>query len=614
MKSKGQVTIFIIIAIVVVASVVVIFAYKKGMFQGELPASMQAIEETLKSCLEDYAMTGADVLESQGGYIYLPDFEPGSSHMPFSSQLEFMGNAVPYWYYVSGNNIQKTQVPSKSDMENQLEQFIEEKVRNCVFDSYYEQGFEIVLDEPKVSVDIKGSSIEVDLNMNVEIRKGEDVGKVKKHSVEINSKLGNLYDSAKKIYEHEQDSLFLEEYAVDTLRLYAPVDGVEISCSPKTWIADEVFDELQEGIEANTMALKTKGKSDDYFVVDVNVDEDVRFINSRNWANNIEVDNDGAVLISNPVGNQPGLGILGFCYVPYHYVYNVGYPVLVQVSDGNTLDGTNEIFQFPMAVVIQGNNPREALKGSAVDVGIPELCKYKNNLIDVSVSNSWSDSVDAQISFDCSGTKCNIGETENGNLQAEFPQCVNGYILARAEGYQDAKYLYSEITPGSVNIILDKVHEIDVNLRLDGRDFGGTAMISFVSDGSSSSIVYPEQKTVKLSEDASGYEISVYIYGEGEIKLGDIVTEQCVDIPRSGISGILGFTKKKCFDIEIPEQIISNLLIGGGTQSHYILESELETSSVVEISATGLEKPTTIEELQNNYIVFDSKGLEVIFR
>ena len=48
--------------------------------------------------------------------------------MPFSSQLNFLGDFIPYWYYVSGNNIQKEQMPSKNDMEEQLEEFIEEKI------------------------------------------------------------------------------------------------------------------------------------------------------------------------------------------------------------------------------------------------------------------------------------------------------------------------------------------------------------------------------------------------------------------------------------------------------------------------------------------------------
>ena len=261
--------------------------------------------------------------------------------MPFSSQLNFLGNPIPYWYYVSGNNIQKEQVPTKKEMETQLEEFIEERINDCNFNDYYEQGFEISLAEPKASSTIKDGEVEIDLNMNLNIVFGNESATVKNHKVVIKSKLENLYDSAVKVYEHEQETLFLEEYAVDILRSYAPVDGVEITCSPLVWNANKVFDELQEAIEANTLAIETGVDSDDYFKVDLPVDEEVRFLNSRNWPNSFEVSpSEGIILMANPVGNQPGLGIIGFCYAPYHFVYSVKYPVLVQVSDGD------EIFQY----------------------------------------------------------------------------------------------------------------------------------------------------------------------------------------------------------------------------------------------------------------------------
>ena len=606
MNNKGQVTIFIIIAIVIIAGIAVFIAYRQGAFEGRLSASMQPIEETFKSCLEDYSLIGVNVLMSQGGYIYLPDFESGSTYMPFSSQLEFMGSAIPYWYYVSGNNIQKEQVPSKSEMENQLEQFIEEKARNCVFDKYYEQGFEILMDEPNANADISGSSIKVGLDMGMEIRKGEDVGKVKKHSVEINSKLGSLYASAKEVYDKEQNDLFLEEYGIDILRLYAPVDGVEITCSPKIWIAEDIFDELQQAVEANTLALKTKGDKEDYFVVDAGVSDDVRFINSPDWPYTIEVSDDDGVLIANPIGNQAGLGILGFCYVPYHFVYDLKYPVLVQVSDDD------EIFQFPMAVIIQSNNPREPLETNAVELELPELCKYKNAWINVDVHNTNMVSVDADVSFECLGTKCNLGKAEDGSLSAAIPQCMNGFIVAQAEGYQQERYQYDKIDSGSVNIILKKIHELNVDLKLDGKTYSGNAIITFNSESGSRTIAYPEQKSVELGE--GEYDISVFVYKQGNLKFESFIKEQCVEVPRSGVLGIVGLTQKKCFDIEIPEQIITDVLAGGGNQKDYFVDSQLENSNTIEIKAESIDVPETIEELQNSYIIFESKGLEVSFR
>ncbi len=614
-NKKGQVTIFIIIAIIIVGGVFVFFTFKDDLISSEIPASIEPIYNSFLSCLEDETLVGIDVLESQAGYISLPDFEPGSGYMPFSSQLNFLGSPIPYWYYVSGNNIQKEQVPSKRNMEEQLGDFIEEKITGCIFDGYYEQGFEIVQGEPKAKVNIRDEEVEISLEMDLSVERGEDGVLIKNHKLNVKSKLGMLYDSAKKIYKEEQESLFLENYAVDTLRLYAPVDGVELTCSPMTWGADEIFDDLEEAIEANTLALKTKGgdyslgsKENKYFIIDVDIDSDVRFINSRDWPHGFEVSpSEESVLISKPVGNQPGLGILGFCYVPYHFVYDVRYPVLIQVQSGN------EIFQFPVAVVVQGNKPRQALDAIAVESGYPELCRYKNVLIEVMTYDTKLNPIGADVSYECFGTTCDIGETFlTESLSGEFPQCVNGYILAKSEGFEDAKYLYSTTESGSVDIILDKLYELDIELKLDGKSYNRDAIISFVSDKFSKTVVYPEYKSVELSE--GQYEIQVYVYRNSSIKLEETKHEQCMEIPKSGLGGLFGLTEEKCFDVKIPAQIISNALSGGGKESYYILESELEGSNTIEINAESLTLPKTIEELQNNYLLFEDKGLDVRFK
>jgi len=93
---KGQVTIFIIIAIVLVAAVAGFFIFRGGISLDNVPASIEPIYTTFLTCLEEDALVGIDVLESQGGYIEMPVFEPGSSYMPFSSPLDFLGNPIPY--------------------------------------------------------------------------------------------------------------------------------------------------------------------------------------------------------------------------------------------------------------------------------------------------------------------------------------------------------------------------------------------------------------------------------------------------------------------------------------------------------------------------------------
>ena len=625
-STQAQVTIFIIIAIVIVGGVIVFFTFKDSLIRGGIPVNLEPVYSTFLSCLDGDTMEGINILESQAGHISLPDFEPGSEYMPFSSQLDFLGNPIPYWYYVSGNNFQREQVPSERDMENELGNFIEGKIRNCVFDKYYGQGFEVLMEEPKANVHIRENKVEVSLDMNLKISKEEDNAVIRNHKIIVKSDLGLLYNSAKKIYEYEQKNLFLENYAVDTLRLYAPVDGVKLTCSPMIWSGNDVFEGLKDAIEVNTATLKTKGgsyslknKEDEYFVVDGSANilkgarVNVRFLNSKDWPNSFEVlPSEGSVLMAKPVGNQPGLGALGFCYVPYHFVYNVKYPVLIQVYSGDTPKGVSEIFQFPVAVVLQGNMPREALDANAVESESPELCKYKNTQIEVNTYDSRLNPVPAEISYECFNEVCSIGNTLINPLIGDFPQCVNGRIVAKAEGFKDSKYIYSTTESGSVDITMDRLYKLKVKLDIDGKSYNKDAIINFVSDDSSKTVVYPAQDSVELSE--GQYKIEVYVYRNSSIKLDATTKKQCMEVPQSGAGGLVGLTKEECFNLDIPAQIISNALSGGGKENYYVLESELSGSRMIEINAESLPLPNSLEQLQNNYLLFEDKGLGVSFR
>jgi hypothetical protein len=610
MKNKGQVTIFIIIAILIVALVVLFFVFKDKIIKDKIPSDISPVYNTLISCLENDLSTGVNVLESQGGYISLPEYESGSSYMPFSSQLNFLGNPIPYWYYVSGNNIKRNNVPSIKDMENQLESFIESRARTCLFNDYYSQGYEILSDAPSAVVSIKDNEVVLDLSMDFSVAVETESYVFKEHRVTLNSDLGSLYNSALKVYNKEQSDFFLENYSIDTLRLYAPVDGVEMTCSPKIWNANKVFEDLQGAIQANTLALKNSNTKKEYFDVAISnipSNQKVRFLNSPNWTYSFEVlPSDGVTLIANPVGNQQGLGILGFCYVPYHFVYNIKYPVLVQVMSGS------EVFQFPLAVVVQRNQPREVSGGEAIGLEDTELCKDKNTLTNVAVYDSNSNPVEADISYECLESKCNIGIAKQGKMSEEFPQCINGFVTARADGYEGASVMYSTTQEGNINIYLNKLYNKNIQLKLDGQNYNKEAVIYFVSEGSSKTVLYPEQKSVQLGE--GQYEIQVYIYKNSSLNLGESTQQQCVEVPSSSIGGMLGFTKQQCFDVNVPVQIISNALSGGGKTNYTFSESDLKGSSTIVINTESLPSPDSLDQLQTNYILYESNPLEVIAR
>lgn len=605
-SKRAQVTIFIIVAVLVVAAVALFFIFR-GSLSGptQIPSDLQPTYNTFLSCIQQDALSGINVLESQGGYIYLPQFKPGSTYMPFSSQLNFIGNPIPYWFYVSGNNIAETQVPNQTFMENQLAEYINSKVKDCNFGSYNNQNFQITLNgEPSSTVTINPDSVSVNLDLALTIKKGNETAFVKTHQVDVNSELGNLFQTAQKVYNYEQTTFFLENYTIDTLRNYAPVDGVNLTCSPQIWNGNDVVNTLKDAIQTNIESIRSGQNNSDYFTMKLPV-QGVRFMTSPSWPSAYQIDpTQGDFLVANPIGNQPGLGILGFCFVPYHFVYSIKYPVLAIVQSGN------EIFQFPMAVIVQGNKPRVALNTTSTPPAETDLCSQGTQNVAVSVFDSNSNPVNANISYECVGETCPVGKTTNGVLNGNFPQCANGYIVVSASGYRTGKYQFSTMDSGSISIALDKVYNKTVELELDGKPYNGNAIIAFnSSNGQSSTIIYPRQNSVNLS--TGDYTVQVYIYENSSITVGASTQQQCVNVPASGVSGSLGITTQQCFNINIPSQVISNALAGGGQSEFYALDSSLQSSNKIVINAPSLPKPTSITQLQSNYVLFQGKSLSI---
>jgi hypothetical protein len=615
---RGQLAIFVIIAIVLVAGIVVYFLVRGEVSEVDgIPTGLSPVFNYYDECIKDEVRGAIDLAGSQGGYVGVPEYVPGSEYAPFSSQLNFLGFPVPYWYYISGNGLIKEQVPSKDEIEKGIEDYVASRVNECDFDNFYFQGFDIGFDEPIVRAKIEDTRVDVDVISNVIVSRDGERAVRRDSSVSVNSKLGKFYNLAREIYDREIEESFLEGYAVDVMRLYAPVDGVELSCASKVWKTREVVDDLQTALEANIAALKIEGDyyeldddTDDYFVVEGRVDESVNFMFSKNWPSRVEIYGEGVdeeLMVAEPVGIQEGLGIMGFCYAPYHFVYDISFPVMIQIYDNE------EMFQFPVVVVVDKNLAREGLVSQIEDEEEFDLCAFYTEEVEINVFDVNLNSVDDVIlSYKCFNQRCSLGKTENGGFVGKVPSCFNGLLVAKKEGYTDASQIFSTNEERVADVILDREHEVEVELEIGGRDSGEmTAIVTFErDDGKTVSAALPEFNEIKLSE--GYYEVRVFVYSDSGIKIPGTTKTQCTEVPREGILGFLGSSKEECFDIRIPDTNVDYALVGGGKSPHYLLESEIQKGKVV-IEVERLPTPKSLEDLQLNFEVFNSQGVDLIF-
>ena len=74
LNCSGQVTIFVIVAIVIAAGIAGYFLLREKIVIGGQRPEFKKAEEYYLSCLKDYTKQGVEILESQAGWIYPEEF------------------------------------------------------------------------------------------------------------------------------------------------------------------------------------------------------------------------------------------------------------------------------------------------------------------------------------------------------------------------------------------------------------------------------------------------------------------------------------------------------------------------------------------------------------
>ncbi len=608
MGKKGQVTIFIILAIVIVAGIAAYFLLKDNFTQNMSPDLKRGYDAYL-ICVEERLERGISILGQQGGYIYIDElpFYPGSSYMPSSSQLDFYGNPVPYWFYVSGNNIVREQRPALTQMQSELNRYVSEGLNDCDFADLNEEGLIVNIYAGSADVLIREDKVELQLDNPVYLFFENDSAVVKNHKISVDSKLGKFYKLSSELMDLEKKDTFLESYGLDVMRLDAPVSGVEFGCAPKVFNEFEIKEDISAGLETTIGSLKLKGDyyslrdpKNSYFVLELenNVEENVNFIYSREWPTKIEMYGEKVV---QPVGSQQGLGILGFCILPYNFVYDINFPVLVQFYDGR------ELFQFGMVAIIKNNQPRSAgsvFEGANVQ---PEICANANTNITVNAYDLNLNPVQANIRFSCLGDSCELGNLNKlGSGELLVPQCLNGKLSAYAEGYAPASVYISTNKELSADILMKKIYEIKTDLGNVAQ-----ATVVFSSPDYSAVVNYPDDKSVSLVE--GEYNITAYVYKNATLSFPGVKDRKCLTVSSNNLGALFGQTEEKCFDIDIPPQNIEQALVGGGQGYDYFTEEQLKNSKELNLNIQLFGTPGSMEDLESNYIEWEDAIVEARF-
>ena len=620
MGKKGQVTMFIILGIVIVAAVASIFVFKDYLIKNEFEreaAKLDLGEEAVpvynyfKDCIADIAFDGIDIMASQGGYLEIPDYNyPIDPALPFSNKLEVFGNSgleVPYWFYETSNGIQELQIPTVDEMESSLNIYIENNVFECtnnftLFEEYSVRGF----DNLDVITNIEDDKVYIKAVTELTLDNKGVEQKIENVYAVLDTDFGRLYNEANNIFDELYHSNFTEEKTIDMLVLYdeLPFSFTEFSCERKIWSKKKVIEDFKKILELNT--FKYGSKENKYFSIDADYESEVSFSYNREWPTDIEVVDEEEILKGNEItGNSLAGSFLRsvLCVNDYKFIYNVKYPVMVKLS-------SDVDFIFAYQTLIKHNQAKNNLVQGTLKAQESQLClnKIMPTQVNTNVGN-------AEINFKCFDTTCDIGFTDSsGYLFDNFPQCMNGLIIAQKDGYKKAELLTSTNRETQNILLLDKISSINFEIRIieNGVERGilddEDAIILLKQEDYSTSL----EKGSEAVELAEGiYEVSSIITKNKKINIPKQNIRECTSVPKPGLFGLI-FNEERCIDIDIGGFDLDAVVIGGNNFEFDFNPDDSKSSITFYINVYGI--PDNNEEIQDIFDKIEGGSLIKDFR
>ncbi len=227
LKGRGQATIWIIVAIVIVALIVIVFLLRDklglgGIFVGEL-----APNEYLRGCVEPKIKPVIETLSRQGGY------EKPEGYFTYE------GDRIKYLCYTDDyyETCVVQQPMIKNHFENELKDMLNGKLEPCMqslAEEYRKRGYEVSSKEVKPEVSIIPGKIFIVFNSPLTIKK-ETTQSFNKFNVELESEMYDLLFIASSIIDYESS---LGDSAVELYIQYYPnlrIEKIKLSEGTKIY-------------------------------------------------------------------------------------------------------------------------------------------------------------------------------------------------------------------------------------------------------------------------------------------------------------------------------------------------------------------------------------------
>ena len=191
---KGQVTLFVIIAMAIVGALIFLFLLKRPV-KLEVPAE-QNPQLFIQKCVREKTLEGVEIMLPQGGFI-----APENYKLFENKKVAYLCENRGYYFPCVNQHPMYL-----NELRSEISNYITPKVDQCFGDlklELYKRNAEMKIEDGAVSVDLIPGEIQVIVNKKVTITKGTQTQKFDKFEVGMVSRLYDIGNVALEIANQE---------------------------------------------------------------------------------------------------------------------------------------------------------------------------------------------------------------------------------------------------------------------------------------------------------------------------------------------------------------------------------------------------------------------------
>jgi len=246
MNRRGQVTIFIIIGIIIVAGIIVLFLFGGGVKTGVSAAENP--QAYIEQCVQDAVSEAVEIMLPQAGYL-----EPENYHLYQNHNVGFLCYNANYYETCVNQEPMYIQ-----HLKGEIFDYINPLVENC-FDGLREEmerkHYNVNVGDMSLDIELKEGAVDVRIDRLVEFSKGDESRKHERFDVRFVSPLYDLGVVAFEIVNQEARFCHFEYLGYSLLYPQFNIGKTDIDGEVKIYIIEDAVSGIKMLIAIRSCAL-----------------------------------------------------------------------------------------------------------------------------------------------------------------------------------------------------------------------------------------------------------------------------------------------------------------------------------------------------------------------